>query len=239
MSKIVRTLIMALCLLSIVVGAAWAGEAANDSQTAVRRSALQAIDFSAELDKLNWTLPGSELGPATFMHKSDLAGKQLSQGELRLGGFAQTGHQPYELSQLLWQVCRYSQEHAGQFPTSAVDLFPSLLTADGYKRYMAYSPEEQLALSAYAVNPVTGHFFSSFQSRTWSPGGLDIEPYTQQELLSQPRIATRDKATGGLPHWWHVTVYGEKPGTTLMRTSLSMGAEVISPVPPATLLPKN
>jgi hypothetical protein len=116
----------------------------------------------------------------------------------------------------------YVQNH--KLPENGLETTPELLTPEGYGKFMALAPAAKLHDYRFILNPVSGKFYDSYQSKDWTPGGINITIIDDPKVVEEQYSDLRVPVGLGLdlsgkkekPHEvWLVRFYGEQPGSVI------------------------
>lgn len=146
---------------------------ASDESVAPR---LMGYDFAAELDQQVYLdMPGaSPEVDAAIGIKAASAVPQWPGDDKVLGLKHIIGGQRWTTQSTLLLISKYFAMH-GELPDTGLDLFPELLTLDGYESFLAMTPTERIVRYHAGINPYAARFFESFTAPAWRPGGLFID----------------------------------------------------------------
>ena len=185
-------------------------------------SALDYSDLIADLDHLS---PYDEGAGYSFGAPHQLLVDDLSQAEERLVGvIVIDSEQQSSLFETVMRVSSYISAH-GRTPKDGAELFDSMRKAGAsLDEFLAMSQINQYKIVCSAINPITGHFYESFDSPEWSPGGLVIVPETDPGYLNS-HWTSYVGDDGGLPEIWHVIVFGESQGRVLLDKHVAVNAQ--------------
>ncbi|MBN2080959.1 hypothetical protein JW859_02005 [bacterium] len=177
---------------------------------------LVSMDLSEGISQCDYISPYSEEGELySSWLPSSILKPELTEGEARLLGMTFTPPDGRRfIAETIGHVSSYYTNN-GHLPSHGVELVPWAMTVEGFERICGMDAAEQYHYLYYAVNPVTGKFFESFDDSEWHPGGFFIEPVVDEELIIE-RYHSYVASPDQLPSVWHVIIFGEEPGTTLI-----------------------
>ncbi|MCB1185960.1 hypothetical protein KDL29_02240 [bacterium] len=193
-----------------------------DYPGAVKR--MLAVDLSKALDLVTYVGPGDK-GSTDYEKEyiKELAAKggplkadwKLSEGERRRVSLWKLpgGHGVVSLTQLVREVENYWDKW-GQLPHSGPELYYGLISWGGQKSWPELSPEDVILRYYHAINPVTGKFYTDFNSEKWSPGGISIKIVDDDEEVGKHFAGQKIKGKP-VTRYIHVRIWGEKQGTLL------------------------
>jgi hypothetical protein len=190
--------------------------AGNTELSAEQLDELLGMDFSVAIRQCEYISPFDEDGEkySSWMPFSILQ-DELSEGEARLLGMTFT---PPDGRRNIIETIAFASGFfgaQGRFPVNGAELFPWVLTLEGLNKLRSMDPGQQYHQLYAAVNPVTGSFFSGFDNPDWHPGGIYLEPVTDEEFITE-RYSNAVETPGKLPSVLRVVVFGEKPDTVLI-----------------------
>lgn len=132
----------------------------------------------------------------------------------------------------------------GRLPDSGMELYPELSTSAGLEAFATLSDEDKLEKYFAGINPITGHWYQSFNSSQWAPGAIDfrvLEGEQIEALFGAPVMFgdpenMQDSGVDG-KHSMHsgeeeprelrkveklfqVKVWGENPATIIYETTM-------------------
>jgi hypothetical protein len=112
----------------------------------------------------------------------------------------------------------------GELPETGVDLFTDLRSPEGYEALLTMSDAEVLNLYSDGIDPMTGRFYSSFSSKQWQPGTMNVTLVQDEKEIAEnyPELyipSGSDEESKGIKRpdmVWHVIIYGEEEGSILL-----------------------
>jgi hypothetical protein len=156
---------------------------ANPAQKEQRLAELLAADFKegmATCQLVKVDSPDTRhftLNPRLGVGKTD-----LSEAEHELLGYHILSWKwPASWSDTPSRVARFYRAN-GKLPANGVELFPELLTQQGYDAFMAMSSRDRFEKYYSGVNFATGRFHAGFDYNTWTPGGIGIRPVASRGI---------------------------------------------------------
>jgi hypothetical protein len=111
-------------------------------------------------------------------------------------------------------------------PRSGPDMYPELLTKEGYADFCALSPADQIVHYRCIVNPITGKYYDSFSNPQWVYGGVNVEIVDGadeiqrrfKEYAAMPVVVNvKTGATAPCNRLLVITFYGETPGSVIWQ----------------------
>jgi hypothetical protein len=126
---------------------------------------------------------------------------------------------------LMLGLGRYIREK-GVVPISGPDIYPELLTNEGYANFCNLSPQQQIIRYNCIINPITGKFYDSFCNPEWVYGGLNVEMVNgREEIARRFKEYSKTKVIVDMETGESVlcnrlivtTFYGEAPGLILYK----------------------
>ncbi len=103
----------------------------------------------------------------------------------------------------------------GSLPANGLALYQDAEQIQGVQYIENLSDDERYLACCQGINPVTGRFYESFQSREWTPGGIFIERMPDDFLLSRfPNYISEDGTNA--PVMFHYIIYGAQQGSVLL-----------------------
>jgi len=203
-----------LAVVFTVTGIAYAAD--GEPGDTLRLKQLRTIDFSDGITQCDYISPFAEDGElySAWMPFSILK-PELTEGEAQLMGMTFTP--PDGRRNIMETVGHVSgfYTNEGRLPSHGVELVPWAMTVEGFEKTNGLAAGEQYHSVYYAVNPITGKFFESFDDSEWHPGGFFIEPVVDEELIIE-RYHSYAASPDQLPSVWHVIIFGEEPDTMLI-----------------------
>lgn len=130
-------------------------------------------------------------------------------------------------------VLEYCRTH-GSLPNTALDLYPELLTVEGYTEFINLGAREQVRRSRYIINPITGRFYDSFINPQWVYGGIDISYVNGIDAIEKHYSSYANSVVDINPDTGEqilcnqlaiVTFYGETPGSILWKWVLPQAVD--------------
>jgi hypothetical protein len=145
-----------------------------------------------------------------------------------LGWNSPDGGHEVTLTNLITVLDGYHMQY-GKLPDCGLDLYPELLTADGYQAFLRLTRKEQLLRLCFIINPSTGRIYDSFAHPKWECGAVDVSIIAdknelEQNYKAQTNMAIPDgldgRATKPCNQIWVITFYGESPNTIIYKWEL-------------------
>jgi hypothetical protein len=233
----VPLLIGAIFIFGTACNQSQAAGADSGRSAAELRQQLAQFDFSPDLAKCGFSIYDDPETQTTgydrslaqrvrrFIHDGQVPDRVLTRAEKqRLGVLKGPGKDGGTGLFLLIGTIRKHFNETGAFPASAVDLYPELLTAQGYNAFAALPTAERMEKYGAGVNPITGYFYGSFEDTSWTPGGIKIEhiddPVKAQERFPTMRMpldmSNPNGETRPINGVWLLHIYGEEPDSSLL-----------------------
>ena len=171
--------------------------------------------------------PGSPDYSEDWLLKKNLARDLTEQEQLLLSEYITDNGTPISLGRMLMYVRIYMSQH-GHYPTDATDVVRS----SGFLKHGMESDLDSLSESElleyynFAINPLTGRLYDSFDNEEWVPLGILIKPITGEggiKMIPGP-VAGSDPNHPEMEmqpmRTWLIQVYGETPGKILLQGNI-------------------
>jgi hypothetical protein len=87
-----------------------------------------------------------------------------------------------------------------------------------FSNFLQAEPVEQLRMVFAGINPATGKVYESFERADWHPGGIYLEPCTDQKQIDKLNKGF-ERYDRKLPMtYWKITFFGERPDHSVLAT---------------------
>ncbi|GEM_PF-2464691 len=187
-------------------------------------SLLVAHDFSADIEQQVYIdLAGaSPEVDALIGIKAASAVPQWPGDDKVLGLKHIVGGHCWTTQSTLLLISKYFAIH-NELPRTGLDLFPELVTREGYDEFRAMTPTERIVRYHAGINPYTARFYESFTDPAWRPGGLFIDCLRVDDNgdilgaggLPVSFVEDNEDTPAEVDGAFHYEVYSAKEGVTL------------------------
>jgi hypothetical protein len=134
------------------------------------------------------------------------------------------------------KIVPYVMEH-GSLPDNAIDLFPELITPEGYASFMEAYPTQRIIGYGVGINMATERFYQSFADPTWRPGGIYLEMLEPVGSGQANQFRYGDRVvtfgTEDEPECagcaYHVTYFSAAEGEVLYKDFITFDIDACSP----------
>lgn len=90
------------------------------------------------------------------------------------------------------------------------------------QEFESLSADRQVQISFFAINAITGRFFTSYSRPEWTLGGVNLRQLEGQALSD--KLAQFDYDPAGVSEAWLMDVYGSTPGETIAEQVIIMSS---------------
>lgn len=203
-----------------------------DAKVAEARSLIAGSDFNSALAGAPVCLDDPEdliRAPFDEVYDRLRPAGTYSRGErMLLGGWRdeEGGHQnlcaTFDVLRMYYEAHGYLPQDGAEL-AGWVELGPGRSNLDGLVE--ATRRTDRLSRFGYAINPLTGRFYSSFDKDEWHPGGVYLKPdlsFDELEAAFDGRYGFEECLGGNFRGAWLLKVFGDSPDELLAFKPLVM-----------------